>query len=198
MAENEQDGGGRDAHERVHQARRERSDAAWRPFEEKWSALVASKSDALREVTGNKFMTGTPAEADAEDDLNGLFPLMARAAAETAHEKDFESRWGFRVLEHVLGRDHLCVIFNNNPYKAMPTLRAKELEEYRDWLAEVGVDELAYAEYPERGEDEGCSYALLLWCVDGSQSYVEEKYRAVTLKSMAEIPGPRDGDAMKA
>lgn len=182
MSENERDDDVLHAIERMHEARQQRSDAAWRPFEEKWSGLVATAYTALRKVRRNKFVRGTTAEADAEADLNALYVQVVKEAAETAHDEDFETRSGFRVLAQALGRDSLCVVYNNNPYAGMPTRRDKELEEYRVWLADMGVDELAYAEHPDRGRDEGYSYALLLWCVAGSEPYVEEQYRAITLK----------------
>lgn len=180
-----------DTIERMHEARQKRSDAAWPFFEEKWSSLVATAYTTLRKVRRNKFMRGTTAEADAEADLNGLYVRMVKRAAETACEQDFETRSGFRVLARVLGRDALCVVYNNNPYAGMPTRRDKELEEYRAWLADMGVDELAYAEHPDRGRDEGYSYALLLGCVAGSESYIEEQYWAITLKGSFGTSGAR-------
>ena len=114
---------------------------------------------------------------------------MAKEAAETAFGGDFETRSGFRVLAGVLGRDSLCAVFNNHPYEGLPTRRDKELNSFRAWLADVGVGELAHAEYPDRGPHEGHSYALLLWCVPGSGQYVEGQYRAAVLKRPSDPPG---------
>lgn len=179
--------------ERINQARQERSDAAWRPFEEKWAAEVSSAYEVASEVKGIEALWGTPAEAAVFAHFARLLVAVAREAARTAHERDFETRRGFRVLRHALGRAHLCVAFNNNPYAGLPTRRAEELNEYRGWLAEMGVGELGYAEHPERGRDEGYSYALLLGCVDGSESVAAGQYEAAGLRSLAQMPRPAHG-----
>jgi hypothetical protein len=127
-----------------------------------------------------------------------MLATMAREAAETAHRKDFESRWGVRVLERVLCGKHLCVVYNNHTYADMPTRRDKELADYRRWLADAGLADLAYAEYPDRGRYEGYSYALLLLCDPGSEACVEEQFDAIRLRSMAEIPRLGRGGAAPA
>lgn len=179
--------------ERINNARRERSDAAWRPFEEKWAALVAAKSDVLALVRANKFLRGTPAEADAEVELNELIALMAAEAARIAHEKDFETRRGCRVMEMVLGGGDVCVLYNNNFYTQVPTRRDRELEEFRGWLADRDAEELAYAEFPDRGAEEGYTYALLLWCESATVDDLLEQYEAISLKSQAGMSWPAGG-----
>jgi hypothetical protein len=178
----------RDEIEQLNLARQARSDAAWRPFEEKWTALVGPAYRALDAIQRNAGLCDTPAEADAVARLNDLLRRMARDAAETAFARDFETRSGFRVLAGVLRRDSLCVVYNNHPYKGCPTRRDKELAEFRAWLADMGVDELAYAEHPDRGPHEGYSYALLLWCVPGSEPHVEGQYLATILKGFGDPP----------
>jgi hypothetical protein len=193
MSEDEQDDDVLDSIERINQARQERSDAAWRPFEQKWAAEVSSAYEVASEVKETEALWGTPAEAGVFAHLARLFAAVAKEAARTAHERDFETRRGFRVLGHALGRAHLCVAYNNNPYAGLPTRRDKELKEYRGWLAEMGVDELGYAEHPDLGRDEGYSYALLLGCVDGSESVASGQYEAAWLRSLAQMPWPAHG-----
>lgn len=185
--ENERNGR-RDTIERLNQARQLRSDAAWRPFEEKWTALVAPAYRTLDAIQQNERLCDTPAEADAVAHLNDLYGRMAKEAAETAFARDVESRSGFRVLARVLRRDSLCVVFNNHPDAGMPTRRDKELNEFRAWLADVGVEELAYAEHPDRGPNEGHSYALLLWCVPGSEPHVAGQYLSIIRKGLSDPP----------
>lgn len=186
-SENEQNDG-RNTIEQLNQARQSRSDAAWRPFEEKWTALVAPAYRTLDAIQQNERLCDTPAEGDARANLNDLYGRMAKDAAETAFARDFETRSGFRVLAGVLRRDSLCVVFNNHPSEGTATRRDKELNEFRAWLADMGVDELAYAEHPDRGPDEGYSYALLLWCVPGSEPHVEGQYLTIILRGLSDPP----------
>lgn len=194
MNESEPNEDWREAVERMNEERERRSDAAWEPFEEKWADLVETKYERLRRARRNKLTRGTTAEADAEAELNDLFSRMAAEAARTAHEEDFETRRGFRVLDDVLGGDSLLVVYNNNPYKGMPTLRDRELEQYRRWLASEEAAVLAYAEHPDRGKDEGYTYALLLQCDPGCVDALREQYRAIALKSLTEMPPPAEDE----
>lgn len=180
----------RDAVERMDEERQNRSDAAWEPFEERWADRVETRYERLRRARRNKSTRGTPTEADAEAELNELLSQMAAEAARIAHEGDFETRRGFRVLDFVLGGDCLCVVYNNNPYAGMSIRRDQGLEQYRKWLAGEDAAELAYAEYPDRGKDEGYSYALLLQCDPDCVDDLWEQYRAITLKSLADMPPP--------
>ena len=68
-------------------------------------------------------------------------------------------------------------------------------EEFRGWLADKDAAELAYAEYPDRGADEGYSYALLLECDPCRVDDLWEQYRAVTLKCFNDMPRPEVGGA---
>jgi hypothetical protein len=192
MSENHPKENQREAVERMKGDREEGSDAAWRPFEEKWADVVEARYDRLHRARRNKFTRGTPAEFDAEAKLNELLRRIAAEAAETAHTKDFKTRRGFRVLDFVLGGDCLCVVYNNNPYAGMSIRRDQELKQYRRWLAGEDAVELAYAEHPGRGKDEGYSYALLLRCDPAYVGDLWEQYRAITLKSLTDMPPPND------
>ena len=181
----------REVLEPIRAANRALSDAAWRPFEEEWTGRVGVTYARLRQVRRNRFSRGTPAEADAEADLTDLFPVMAAEAARVANEHDFASRWGCRELEFVLGGGTLFVIFNNNPHDGMFTLRDGQLARFRAWVTGVGGRELAYAEYPDRGEDEGYSYALLVECDAGEDPWAV--YYDIIFNSFSTMP-PADGD----
>ncbi len=185
--ENERDDW-RDTMEQLDMARQARSDVAWQPFEQKWAAVVAPAFDALLQIRRNEYESDATAEADAVANLNDVYKRMAREAAETAFARDFETRSGVRVLAGVLGSDSLCVGFNNQPHEGFPTRRDRELNEFRAWLVDVGVEELAYAEHPDRGPYEGYTYALLLWCVPGSEPHVGGQYRAIILKGLSDPP----------
>ncbi|QDU21010.1 hypothetical protein [Urbifossiella limnaea] len=188
MSGDEQDDEVRDSIERIDRARRKRSDAAWRPFEEKWAALIAARYAAVLAVYDDGPVVTAP-EVEAGSALDALFPEMVREAARVACEQDFETRRGVRVLDGVLGGDDVCVVYNNNPYQQKLTRRDQELGEVRRWLADNAdeVAELAYAEYPDLGRDEGYTYALLLRCDPGFVGEVAEQYQAATDRSLADL-----------
>jgi hypothetical protein len=196
MSENERN----DVHdsiERINQARWERSDAAWRPYEEKWAALIAARDAADDELCENEAAAGTLTAEEAGPVPDTLFHTIACEAARVAHEEDFESRWGLRVLEGVLDGYDVCVIYNNNPYARKLIRRDQELEEFRRWVADHPhqVAELAYAEYPNRGAGEGYSYALLIQCDPGWTGDVEEQYQAARARSWDDLSSLGDSGA---
>jgi hypothetical protein len=187
----------RESIEQINKARWRRSAAAWRVFEKKWAALIGARHDAYLAVYDPDAPTVTPAEAEACSALNARFAEMAREAARVACEQDTESRRGLFVLDGVLGGDDVCVVYNNNPYRLKLTRRDQELGEVRRWLADNAheVTELAYAEYPDRGQDEGYTYALLLRCDPGFVGEVEEQYQAATDRSLADLTELMGGEA---
>lgn len=180
--------------EQINQARWDRSDAAWRPFEEKWAALLAARDTADEQVCEGKAAVGTPTLEQAGPAPDTTFHTMAREAARVAHKEDFESRWGLRVLEGALDGYDLCVLYNNNPYAKKLIRRDRELKEFRRWVAAHPhtVAELAYVEYPDRGAGEGYSYALLIQCDPGWTDDVGEQYQAARNRSWDALS--RSGD----
>lgn len=79
---------------------------------------------------------------------------FARACAGDAFCSHFSSRRG---VWHIADWDAL-VLFNNHPH----TSRDEETAELRRRLAAEGIEELAYATYPEMGPDAGYTYAMIL------------------------------------
>ena len=90
--------------------------------------------------------------------------LCALDCARAASEEYFYSRRGtHRFFDDVgeEGESVLCV-YNNNPYARFPSLRDDETNRFRERLRSEGIREIAYATYPELGEDAGYSYAMLI------------------------------------
>jgi hypothetical protein len=88
--------------------------------------------------------------------------------------------------------DKLCV-FNNNPYSNDATATDREIEELRERLKAAGIFELAYGEYPERGAEEGYSWAMLLDAGDEKGEFVEEQLHDITLDPAKDIHRRRYG-----
>ena len=85
---------------------------------------------------------------------------FAFACARQAHEQDFSARRGIYLVEDAKDargyeegkpEDDVLVIFNNNPFAGHAVARDWEVEELRRLLAEAGIKELGYAEYPDTG-----------------------------------------------
>jgi hypothetical protein len=79
---------------------------------------------------------------------------FARICAGDAHENWFSKRRGTWYVKD-LG---VVVVFSNSPYADGPAPREEELAEFRERLRAEGINELAYATYP----DDGYTYALIL------------------------------------
>ena len=74
-----------------------------------------------------------------------------------ACENNFSSWRGVWYSEEV---GKIC-IYNNHPYRE-PGRREEETNTFRRWLKANNIKELAYATYPETGEDAGYTYAMIL------------------------------------
>jgi transcriptional regulator with XRE-family HTH domain len=79
---------------------------------------------------------------------------FAKVCAADAHENWFESRRGTWYIKDL----DVVVLYNNNPYAQYPTLRDEELAEFLSRLRAEGIQELAYATYPE----DGYTYAMVI------------------------------------
>ena len=79
---------------------------------------------------------------------------FARACAEDAHVNWFPTRRGAWYINDL----DAVVVFNNHPYEDQPALRDEEVAEFRRRLAAEGIEELAFATYPE----DGYSYAMVI------------------------------------
>ena len=82
---------------------------------------------------------------------------LARALAMDAHEDNFHVHWGYWDLEDT---GQSCV-YNNRGDSEM---RRKHLAEFRRRMEAEGIRELAFASYPEQGEDAGFTFAMILDC----------------------------------
>ena len=116
---------------------------------------------------------------------------FAFACARQAHEHDFSARRGIYLVEDAKDasgaeegkpEDDVLVIFNNNPFAGHAIARDWEVEELRRLLAEAGVKELGYAEYPDTGEDEGYSFAMV---VDATRDQEDQVAELVDQAAMA-------------
>ena len=109
---------------------------------------------------------------------------LAKNAAKVAGENYFSSRRG---IWHLADLDVLCV-YNNNPYAADPTLRDKETAQFREWLKQQGIKELAYDVYPEEGEeDAGYTYAMLLDASQDRMQEIQEKLLEIIFASFRRV-----------
>jgi len=108
---------------------------------------------------------------------------LAWYAAKDAQEKNFSSRRGIYFFKDV---GVLCV-YNNNPYGDEPlskqTRRENETAAFRRWLNKEGIKELAYATYPDIGEQAGYSYAMLLDAGYDREAEVKEVMQAILMES---------------
>ena len=100
---------------------------------------------------------------------------FAAACARDAHLMWFSSRRGVWYFEDC----DVLVLYNNHPYKH-PTLRAEELAEFRGRLRADGIEELAYATYP----DDGYTYALVVDAGRDRERHLAAIMREITLKSL--------------
>ena len=85
---------------------------------------------------------------------------LAAGAARDAHENHFSSRRGIWPLDEV--PVPAMVLYNNNPYAGDPQRRHAELKMFRSWLAQEGIVELGFGEFPIDGEEAGYSNALVI------------------------------------
>jgi transcriptional regulator with XRE-family HTH domain len=85
---------------------------------------------------------------------------VALDCAKDSFENNFKSRCGDYLLSDV---DKLC-IYNNEPTGGIfLNLRDVELAEFRQRLKSEGIQELGFATYPSKGQEEaGCTYAMIL------------------------------------
>lgn len=110
--------------------------------------------------------------------------IWAKFFARDANENHFSSRRGVWFVDNT--RPFL-VIFNNNPYRIEPlskqTRRDEETATFRQWLKKEGIKELAYATYPETGEEAGYTYAMLLDAGKDRQADVMDAMMAILVES---------------
>jgi hypothetical protein len=102
---------------------------------------------------------------------------VALKHAKEAYTEDFSTRFGTRPVKEL--RPHRLCFFNNNPYKQEPTLADKHRKEFLRRLAEIGIADLAFAEYPDRGPEEGYSYSIILDTPPNTASKVMEIWQDV-------------------
>jgi hypothetical protein len=107
---------------------------------------------------------------------------LAYLAAFDAYEDNFQTRRGIWFDQD----SKVWYLYNNNPYASDPTLRDQETDEFRRRLKEAGIKELAYATYPDEGEeDAGYTYAMLIeageekadWITETMIACIRESYR---------------------
>jgi hypothetical protein len=101
---------------------------------------------------------------------------LAKMCASDAHEHHFPSRRG---IWHVEDLDVL-VIYNNNPYSEGPHLRDEEVAKIRLWLQAAGIEELAYATYPE----DGYTFAMVIRAGEDQLGRVADAVTEITLKTL--------------
>ncbi len=107
--------------------------------------------------------------------------VLARYMAEYSYENWSTFAWGSMTS---LDGD-MVLIVNNEPYEDHALLRDKELNEFRSRFQAKGVREVAYAEYPEQGIDEGFSYALVLKGTRGWVDQLFDWYESILVNSSA-------------
>jgi hypothetical protein len=83
--------------------------------------------------------------------------VVASQHARRALEHDMDVRFGTRYVA-----DRVFCFFNNNSFRDKPSRGDEQRQAFRRLLEAEGLAELAYAEYPEQGKDEGYSYAMIL------------------------------------
>jgi|SRR5262245_2375055 len=99
----------------------------------------------------------------------GEYRHRAEELAKLAHEGHFEQRGGVWPV-----KDLNCVChFNNNPYAADRDLRGRMVEAFRMFLGSLGIEELAFATYPNDGESAGYSFAMLIDVEPAKVDHVE-------------------------
>jgi hypothetical protein len=99
---------------------------------------------------------------------------FALVCAGDAHENHFPSRRGTWYITDL----DVVVLYSNNPYVAGPTLRDEELAEFRERLRADGINELAYATYP----DDGYTYAMVLDARRDKQALLLEVMEAIVAR----------------
>jgi hypothetical protein len=107
--------------------------------------------------------------------------------AQVHFEDDFSSRWG---VEELMAEDAFY-IFNNMPYRKLLTARDHQRDEIRRQLAMLGLIELGYGEWPQRGEEEGYSWVLIF---DGKDRTDLNSIRALCLEIFSSDIGWEESD----
>lgn len=105
--------------------------------------------------------------------------------AREAYFANYQSRRGCFPLR--TPAECLMVLYNNNPYAFGPHIRDGETRKLRQWLAERGFAEVAYATYPSRGEEAGHSYAMILDVPEEQHREVAEKIRELVAESLDQM-----------
>jgi hypothetical protein len=118
---------------------------------------------------------------------------FAFAWARYAHQENFSARRGIYCIEEaksndiedeVNPEDDVLVIFNNNPFVGCAIARDWEVGELRKLLAEAGIKELGYAEYPDTGQDEGYSFAMVVDATRDQEDQVAEIMQQAAMAAM--------------
>src|SRR4051812_49057897 len=96
---------------------------------------------------------------------------VAKICARISFTEDIASRWGTIVDE-----EHGALAFVNNwPYAHYPDLRDRQLAKFREFLQAHGIEELAYATYPENGY----TYALIVKAEVDQHTWLVEEMRRI-------------------
>lgn len=85
---------------------------------------------------------------------------LATECAKRSQILDFDRKFGVETAKEL--EPARLYFFNNNPYKKNLTIADKQRAEFIRRLGLIDIVELGYGEYPERGPDEGYSYAIIL------------------------------------
>jgi hypothetical protein len=121
--------------------------------------------------------------------------LLAKADARDAHENEFPSRRG---MWRYTDDPELVALYNSDLYPADPTARERERERIRARLNAEGIEELAYATYPESAGDAGYTYVMILRADERQQERLGEIVVEETLRTgrdpvpVGAKPEPRD------
>lgn len=72
-------------------------------------------------------------------------------------------------VEHLIAED-MCYVANSSPAKNDALLRDRQLANFRILLSTLDVEELAYAEFPQTGQEEGYTYVMLIGPADEAKT----------------------------
>ena len=104
------------------------------------------------------------------------FDFLASACARFANEHNFQSRRGVYFISNM---NKVCV-YSNNPLAA-DGVRHAELDEFRRRMEAEGIEEVGFADYPNKGEESGYSFAMILDDCEDLEATIAEIYQEVVI-----------------